>query len=57
MDAIIDFSFHEVTRPSLLAATALPLVIGTTGHTDAEREAILEVVKAQSRSSGLAITP
>lgn len=45
-DAIIDFSFHEVTAgiAALAAAHNLPLVIGTTGHTDEERSAILQAV-------------
>lgn len=42
-DVVIDFSSHEVTAP--LVATAAehgkPVVIGTTGHNEAEREAIL----------------
>ncbi len=46
-DVAIDFSFHGFT-PELLA-TALeqkkPLVIGTTGHTDEERAAIVEAAK------------
>lgn len=46
-DVAIDFSFHGFT-PELLA-TALeqkkPLVIGTTGHTDEERVAIVEAAK------------
>lgn len=45
-EAIIDFSFHEVTP--LMAALAvehsLPLIIGTTGHTAEERALILETV-------------
>jgi len=44
--AIIDFSFHEVT-PGIAALAAeheLPLVIGTTGHTVEERTAILAAV-------------
>ncbi len=45
-DAIIDFSFHEVTAgiAELAAQHNLPLVIGTTGHTDEERAAILQAV-------------
>jgi len=41
-EVAIDFSFHEAT-PALLAAAAeagVPVIIGTTGHTDEEREAI-----------------
>lgn len=47
--AIIDFSFHEVTPgiAELAAAKQLPLVIGTTGHTSEERQAILTAVDAQ----------
>ncbi len=44
--AVIDFSFHEVT-PSIARLAAdhgRPLVIGTTGHTAGEREAILAAV-------------
>lgn len=40
---VIDFSFHSVT-PQIVALAAkhkLPVVIGTTGHTAEEREAIL----------------
>ena len=41
-DVAIDFSFHGFTPELLRAAVAQgkPLVIGTTGHTDAERAAI-----------------
>lgn len=48
-DAIIDFSFHEVTPgiAKLAAQHNLPLVIGTTGHTDEERAAILKAVEGQ----------
>ena len=41
-DVVIDFSFHAAT-PALAALAAQhgkPLVIGTTGHTDAEKAAI-----------------
>ena len=45
-EAVIDFSFHEVTP--VIAALAvehnLPLIIGTTGHTTEERSAILATV-------------
>ena len=43
-DAAIDFSFHGFTRELLAAAVAQrkPLVIGTTGHTDEEKAAIVE---------------
>lgn len=42
-EVVIDFSLHDATAPLAEAAAArgLPLVIGTTGHTEAEREAIL----------------
>ncbi|MCX6875977.1 MAG: 4-hydroxy-tetrahydrodipicolinate reductase [Verrucomicrobia bacterium] len=42
--AVIDFSVHSFTTQLLAAALAhgTHLVIGTTGHTDAERAAILE---------------
>lgn len=45
-EAIIDFSFHEVTESvaKLAAEKRIPLVIGTTGHTSEEREAILSAV-------------
>ncbi len=45
-EAVIDFSFHEVTPgiASLAAEHMLPLVIGTTGHTAKERKAILDAV-------------
>lgn len=46
-EAVIDFSFHEVT-PDIAALAAehkLPLVIGTTGHTPEERSAILSAVE------------
>lgn len=46
-EAVIDFSFHEVT-PGIAALAAeheLPLVIGTTGHTPEERGAILGAVE------------
>ena len=44
--AVIDFSFHEVTPAiaELAAAHSLPLVIGTTGHSPKEKEAILASV-------------
>lgn len=45
-EAVIDFSFHEVTPgiAALAAAHHLPLVIGTTGHTPEERQSILQAV-------------
>ena len=48
-DAVIDFSFHEVTPgiAELAAANNLPLVIGTTGHTEDERAAILKAVEGK----------
>lgn len=48
-EAVIDFSFHEVT-PEIAALAAkhkLPLVIGTTGHTPEERGAILKAVEGE----------
>ena len=47
-DVAIDFSFHGFTPELLQAAVAQskPLVIGTTGHTDAERAAIAEAAKS-----------
>ena len=43
-DVVIDFSSHEATGPLAAAAAqhAKPLVIGTTGHNEAERAAILQ---------------
>jgi 4-hydroxy-tetrahydrodipicolinate reductase len=43
VDVVLDFSSHEATWPlaQLAARHAVPLVIGTTGHTDAERAGIL----------------
>ena len=43
-DTAIDFSFHGFTPELLRAAVAQrkPLVIGTTGHTDEEKAAIVE---------------
>ncbi len=45
-EAIIDFSFHEVTTgiAELAVANKLPLVIGTTGHTAEEKAQILNAV-------------
>jgi len=45
-EAVIDFSFHEVTPgiAELAAAHQLPLVIGTTGHTAEEKARILGTV-------------
>lgn len=46
-DAVIDFSIHSATPTiaALAAANVRPLVIGTTGHTAEEREAILGYTK------------
>ncbi|MGA2053038.1 MAG: 4-hydroxy-tetrahydrodipicolinate reductase [Opitutales bacterium] len=43
VDVALDFSTHTATGPlaAFLAAHRIPLVIGTTGHTPAERAAIL----------------
>lgn len=43
-DVVIDFSFHSATLPLLRAAqdARVPVVIGTTGHTEAELAAIRE---------------
>lgn len=48
-EAVIDFSFHEVTPgvAALAAEYQLPLVIGTTGHNAGERRAILDAVKGK----------
>ena len=48
-EVVIDFSFHEVTPgiAALAAEKRLPLVIGTTGHTPAERSAILQSVEGK----------
>lgn len=45
-EAIIDFSFHEVTlsMAELAIAQKIPLVIGTTGHTPEEKQTILNAV-------------
>lgn len=46
-DCVIDFSLHSFTLPLLEAAleNGTRLVIGTTGHTDAERAAIHHAAK------------
>jgi len=46
-EAIIDFSHHEATLglAELAARASLPLVIGTTGHSEEEKAAILTAVK------------
>jgi len=48
-EAIIDFSFHEVTAgiAELAVAHQLPLIIGTTGHTAAEKAQILSSVEGK----------
>lgn len=48
-EAIIDFSFHEVTAniAKLAVEKKLPLVIGTTGHSAEEKQAILDTVKGK----------
>ncbi len=60
-DAVIDFSFHEVTAnaAALCAKHKKALVIGTTGHTDGERAVVLEhketipIVWASNYSTGV----
>ena len=54
-DAVIEFSNHTVTVPvaEACAAAGKLLVIGTTGHTDAE----LEGIRAASRSIPLVFAP
>ena len=44
-DAVIEFSFHEITRSvaELCAAHKKALVIGTTGHSPEDKEAILNL--------------
>ena len=44
-DAVIEFSFHEITRSvaELCAEHKKALVIGTTGHTAEDKEAILKL--------------
>lgn len=48
-EAVIDFSFHEVTAglAALAASHGRPLVIGTTGHTPEERKSILAAVEGK----------
>ena len=48
-EAIIDFSFHEVTPEiaRLAVQHKLPLVIGTTGHTPKEKAQILDCIEGQ----------
>jgi 4-hydroxy-tetrahydrodipicolinate reductase len=60
-DAVIEFSFHNVTPAvaELCARHGKALVIGTTGHTDAERAAItaaaarIPIVWASNYSTGV----
>ena len=44
-DVVVDFTFHESTVPfaRLCAQRQKAMVIGTTGHTEAERAALLEI--------------
>lgn len=46
-DTIIEFSIHTATLPivQLAAQHNKPVVIGTTGHTEAERAAIIELTQ------------
>ena len=60
-DVVIDFSFHEITRPTaeLCAQHNKALVIGTTGHSTEDREAVLKlkseipIVWASNYSTGV----
>jgi 4-hydroxy-tetrahydrodipicolinate reductase len=60
-DAVIDFSFHSVTDSvaEVCAARKKPLVIGTTGHSDAEKASItprakeIPIVWASNYSTGV----
>ncbi len=60
-DVVIDFSFHEVTQDAaaLCAEHKKALVIGTTGHTDEGKDAILKhkdsipIVWASNYSTGV----
>ncbi len=47
VDVAVDFSSHEASAPlaRLAAARKLPLVIGTTGHTPAERKEVTALAK------------
>src|SRR5439155_16361626 len=47
-DAIVDFSVREATAgiARLAAQERKALVIGTTGHSEADRKSVLEIVKA-----------
>lgn len=46
-DVVIEFALHEATLPvaKLAAQLRKALVIGTTGHTDAEKQAIREAIR------------
>lgn len=46
-DVVVDFSLHEATAPLVEAAAKAgkPVVIGTTGHTEEERDRILAATK------------
>ena len=46
VDIVIDFSFHAATLSlaELSAKNGKPLIIGTTGHTDAEKAAITKAI-------------
>ena len=60
-DVVVDFSFHEVTRPTaeLCARHKKALVIGTTGHSADDKEAVLKlqseipIVWASNYSTGV----
>jgi 4-hydroxy-tetrahydrodipicolinate reductase len=47
VDVVVDFSSHDATAPlvKLAAAKKIPVVIGTTGHTPAERKEITAYAK------------
>jgi 4-hydroxy-tetrahydrodipicolinate reductase len=46
-DVVVDFSVHTITRQlvELCASCGKAMVIGTTGHSEAERQEILQVIK------------
>lgn len=48
-EAIIDFSFHDVTVKiaEMAVAQKLPLIIGTTGHTKEEKTAVLNILRGK----------
>jgi 4-hydroxy-tetrahydrodipicolinate reductase len=60
-DVVVDFSYHSVTAPTaaVCAKYKKPLVIGTTGHTEAERSQIntckthIPMVWASNYSTGV----